>query len=227
MSSHQYEIEIKALLGSEDKVTALVEKMHDIDPAVRLLGGSSQLNHYFIGGDIGKIFQSIAPLVEADRVESFRKVLYEGKNISVRTRQADTAVFFVVKASIDDTTSSNGTARIEFEAELSDITLDELDQLLLYAGCTYQAKWSRVRKEYAFKGIVVCIDRNAGYGYIAEFEKIVHDDEEAEAAKKELRDLMKTLEIEELPQDRLARMFAYYNEHWMEYYGTDKIFNIA
>jgi len=27
-----------------------------------------------------------------------------------------------------------------------------------------------------------------------------------------------------LPNDRLERMFAYYNEHWQEYYDTDKTF---
>jgi predicted adenylyl cyclase CyaB len=133
----------------------------------------------------------------------------------------------VVKASIDDTTSSNGTARIEFEAELSTLSLDALDKLLLDAGCSYQAKWSRDRKEYQFKDIVVCIDRNAGYGYLAELEKIVHTDEEAEQVKSDLREMMEELGIEELPQDRLERMFAYYNEHWPEYYGTEKIFTIS
>jgi hypothetical protein len=31
---------------------------------------------------------------------------------------------------------------------------------------------------------------------------------------------------EELPQERLERMFTYYNTHWQDYYGTDKIFTI-
>lgn len=226
MSSHQYEIEIKSLLGDEEKATALVAKMHAVDPDVQLLGKSSQLNHYFVGGDIEKIFQNIVPHIEDEKIEAFKKVLSEGKNISVRTRQADDKVLFVVKASIDDTTSSNGTARIEFETEMPALSLDALDELLLDAGCSYQAKWSRDRKEYQFKDIVVCIDRNAGYGYLAELEKIVHNGGEAETVKNDLRNLMQTLGIEELPQDRLERMFAYYNEHWPEYYGTKKIFTI-
>lgn len=225
MAEHQYEIEIKSLLGDSEKASTLVERMKELDPETKLSGESNQLNHYFIGGDVEKIFLNITPHIGSEKVDSLKKVLYEGKNISIRTRQANDTVLFVVKASIDDTTSSNGTARIEFESEVP-LSLDELDQLLLEAGCVYQAKWSRDRKEYQFKDIVVCIDRNAGYGYLAELEKIVHNGEEAEAVKKDLRDLMQALGIEELSQDRLLRMFAHYNEHWPEYYGTENIFTI-
>lgn len=224
MAEHQYEIEIKSLLGSKENAEALVKKMGELDLAMKLVGESSQLNHYFVGGDTEKIYANIAPFVAKEKIEAFKKVLHEGKNISVRTRKANDTVLFVIKASIDDTTSSNGIARIEFEEEVLGLSLNALDQLLLDAGCAYQAKWSRDRKEYSFKDIAVCIDRNAGYGFLAELEKIVHTDEEAESVKHELRALMQGLGIEELPQDRLERMFAFYNEHWPEYYGTEKIF---
>jgi adenylate cyclase class IV len=72
----------------------------------------------------------------------------------------------------------------------------------------------------------VCFDKNAGYGYLAEFEKIVPHAEALAAARAEIDAVMSELEVEELPQDRLARMFAFYNEHWPEYYGTDKTFTI-
>jgi hypothetical protein len=38
--------------------------------------------------------------------------------------------------------------------------------------------------------------------------------------------LMKECGVEELPQERLERMFAFYNTHWPDYYGTEKIFTI-
>lgn len=38
---------------------------------------------------------------------------------------------------------------------------------------------------------------------------------------------MRSLGAQELPGDRLECMFAYYNQHWPEYYGTDKIFTVA
>jgi hypothetical protein len=37
---------------------------------------------------------------------------------------------------------------------------------------------------------------------------------------------MKSVGAEELNQDRLARMFAFYNAHWPEYYGTEKVFTV-
>ncbi len=226
MMTEQYEIEIKSLLGSRESADALLTKMHTFDAETKCIGESSQLNHYFITGDTEKIFSHIAPYVSEEKQMSLKKILYEGKNISIRTRKANDRVLFVIKASIDDTTSSNGTARLEFETEMPDLSLDMLDHLLLDSDCVYQAKWSRDRKEYAFQDMTVCIDKNAGYGYIAEFEKIVTDGSEAEVVKKNLRETMQRLQVQELDQERLARMFAHYNEHWSEYYGTEKTFTI-
>lgn len=227
MTTEKYEIEIKSLLGDEEKATSLLAKMQAMDPETKLISEGSQLNHYFVVGDRVKVVEAVSEHISSEKQELLRKILLDGQGISLRTRKANEKVLLVVKASIDDTTSSNGTARVEFEESVAPLTLEELDALLLGAGCSYQAKWSRDRKEYAFKGIVVCIDRNAGYGYLAEFEKIVEDGAEAEQVKKDLRLLMESLGVEELPQDRLERMFAFYNEHWPEYYGTEKIFNIA
>lgn len=115
---------------------------------------------------------------------------------------------------------------MEFEEAIPNLSLDGLDALLLESGFQYQAKWSRDREEYKAGDIAVCLDRNAGYGYVAEFEKIIHEASEAEIAKREILKFMESLGIEELPQDRLERMFAHYNAHWSDYYGTDNIFVI-
>ena len=40
------------------------------------------------------------------------------------------------------------------------------------------------------------------------------------------RDVMEKLGAEELAQERLERMFTFYNAHWPEYYGTDNVFTI-
>jgi hypothetical protein len=37
---------------------------------------------------------------------------------------------------------------------------------------------------------------------------------------------MKQVGVVELGQARLERMFAHYNTHWPEYYGTENIFTI-
>ena len=126
---------------------------------------------------------------------------------------------------MDDTTSENGIARMEFEEKMP-MTLEKLDSLVLSSGFTYQAKWSREREEYVCRDTNVTLDKNAGYGWLAEFERIVNDEKELEAARNDIRALMTKLDVEELPQDRLERMFAYYNKNWPEYYGTEKIFVI-
>jgi adenylate cyclase class IV len=221
-----FEIEIKSLLGEKEKADAFREKLLGFSTPARLTGKNSQLNHYFTGGDMRALFETMAPHFSSEQQESLKKILTEGKSHSVRTRQADGKVLLVVKASIGDDTSSNGVSRMEFEQETPGLSLEALDGLLLKSGLEYQAKWSRDREEYSLGDVTVCLDRNAGYGYLAEFEKVVDSVDQAEATKTDLLRLMEELGAAELPQDRLERMFAHYNAHWPEYYGTDKVFVI-
>lgn len=221
-----YEIEIKSLLGSKENADTLKSKLKEVDPSTRLVSSNKQLNHYFIDGDFEKLYKNFEGLVSEETTEGLKDIINEGRDFSVRTREIDGKILLVIKASIDDTTSANGISRIEFEEEIKGKTLNELDNLLLDAGFKYQAKWSREREEYTCRGISVSIDKNAGYGYLAEFERMIDDSDKAEEAQKELRLLMEEVGVVELAQDKLERMFAHYNEHWPEYYGTDKIFII-
>lgn len=223
--AHQYEIEIKSLLGSKDNADALVKKIGALDSNASCVATSRQLNHYFVGDDLKTLVENLSPLFPEDAQKRLRDIVAYATAYSVRTRQKDAQVLFIVKASVDDTTSENGISRIEFE-EPVDVSLDVLDQKIVDAGFTCQAKWSREREEYAVKDVNVCLDKNAGYGYLAEFEKVIDDETRIEDTRNELRELMALLGAEELAQDRLERMFAHYNEHWPEYYGTDKVFTI-
>lgn len=218
-----YEIEIKSLLGSRENAERLEARMKKLDPSLQALGAHRQLNHYFEGrGD----FRAAAKVLTSEKErKAFVELAEKAKDFSLRTRDADGTVSLVLKASIDDTTSANGTARRELESK-ADAPLEQLDKALLDAGFTYQAKWSRERQEYRCAGANVTIDRNAGYGYLAEFEMMENDPSRAEATKARLRKLMADLNVEELDQARLSRMFAHYNAHWPEYYGTEKIFII-
>ncbi|MDP3875142.1 MAG: CYTH domain-containing protein [bacterium] len=221
--SNQYEIEIKSLLGSPEKATKLKEKIREKGGV--LVDSNKQLNHYFIIKNPDRFKEKLSPhIVKRDQI-SFKKILEEGSNFSVRTRDTNGKVILVVKASIGSDTSANGVSRLEFESEMK-MALDDLDKLLLDAGLKYQAKWSREREEYKLKDVNICLDKNAGYGYLAEFEKIVKDRSLAGAIKDELLKIMREFRVQELPQDRLERMFAHYNSNWRDYYGTEKIFNI-
>jgi adenylate cyclase class IV len=222
---HAYEIEIKSLLGSKDQAEALVAAMGQKDPNLQVLGTHRQLNHYFSGTSLERLVIALQTYLNDEQKKQLDHILEHVKDFSVRTRDADGKVLFVLKASIDDTTSSNGTARLEFEAAMP-LSLGELDKLILEAGFEYQAKWSRERQEFKYKDVTVDLDKNAGYGYLAEFELVVGDPTQADSGKEQLRQLMADLGVSELPQDRLARMFDYYNANWPDYYGTDKIFVI-
>ena len=227
MAQTDFEIEIKSLLGDEHAAEKLRNDLKKIDPNSTCLLTYTQLNHYFEGGDPQALAERLTPHLDADSVDKMNQIAEEGKKISVRTREMNGEVKIVMKASIGDDSSSNGVMRMELEAMVPGFTLEALDAEVLAAGYQYQAKWSRTREEYKVNDIAVCLDKNAGYGYLAEFEKVIQNGAEAENTKAELLKFMETMGVSELPQDRLERMFAYYNEHWPEYYGTEKIFNIA
>jgi adenylate cyclase class IV len=221
----RYEVEIKSLLGDKETADALKSKMCELDPSCACVSKNKQLNHYFKDGDIRMLYEKTKNLFDEPGRRKFEEIVSKGKDVSVRTRQKDDEVLLVVKASLDAGTSANTVSRMEFEEPVS-ISLPALDALVEEAGFLYQAKWSREREEYAYKGATVCLDENAGYGYIAEFEKMADDESVLSAVRGELAGLMAELGVAELPQDRLERMFAHYNEHWPEYYGTDKTFTI-
>ena len=220
-----FEIEVKSLLGEEQNALALKDKMLQLDPNCVLVSTNTQLNHYFEGGDMQDLYDRVEYLFGEEDRAKLKTTIDRGAEFSIRSRQRDEEVLLVVKSSIDEGTSANTVKRMEFEEPVA-ISLDELDSLLLDAGFMYQAKWSREREEYAYKGVNVCLDKNAGYGYLAEVEKIVHDEALADAVRAEIDEIMTELDIVELDQDRLARMFSHYNTNWPEYYGTDRVFII-
>jgi predicted adenylyl cyclase CyaB len=220
-----FEIEVKSLLGEEQNALALKEKMQQLDPNCVLVSTNTQLNHYFEGGDMQDLYDRVEYLFGEEDRAKLKTTIERGVEFSIRSRLRDEEVLLVVKASIDEGTSANTVKRMEFEEPVA-VSLNELDSLLLDAGFMYQAKWSREREEYAYKGANVCLDKNAGYGYLAEVEKIVHDEALADAVRAEIDEIMTELDIVELDQDRLARMFSHYNTNWPEYYGTDKVFII-
>nr|AIA18251.1 CYTH domain protein [uncultured bacterium] len=223
--SHVYEVEIKSLLGSKEKRDALISKLKEKDANIKLVAEEKQLNHYFIAPENVDLKAALSSLIAEDKKAALDKILTEGKKLSVRTRESNGKVIFVIKASVGDDTSSNGVKRIEFESPVS-ISLADLDNALIKAGLSYQAKWSREREEYASGDMHVCLDRNAGYGYVAEFEKMTQDEADLEKTRQELLSFMSAVGADELKQDRLERMFAHYNAHWSEYYGTEKTFTI-
>lgn len=221
----KYEVEIKSLLQTEENAQKLRDKL--THQGIKLSNKYKQLNHYFLSdGDFSELKEKMLPLFDEEKKEKLKKILEEGKSHSLRTREMNGEAFFVIKASVDDTTSSNGILRMEFEEKVN-LSMDELDKILEEAEFSVQAKWSRNREEYNKEDFYITIDKNAGYGYLSEFEIQTEDKNGLEKAKQRIFNFMNDLELSELSQDRLERMFKFYNENWMNYYGTENVFNVA
>jgi adenylate cyclase class IV len=222
-----YEVEVKSLLGSKDNVQILKNKLDEF--GYKKVGQQAHLNHYFnySPDDADALIAASKTFLSPESYDQFADQLSDAKEVSIRTRQSDGVVYFVAKLSVGDDSSANGVLRHEIQEQV-DMTLDELDQQLLSAGLEYQAKWSRDREEYRSddQDFYITVDRNAGYGYLCEVELEVNDPNLLDDAKSRILDLMNSLDIEELSQDRLGRMFDHYNQNWPQYYGTENIFTI-
>ncbi|MCB9809153.1 CYTH domain-containing protein [Candidatus Nomurabacteria bacterium] len=224
--SEIYEIEIKTLLGDAVGAETFRRRLKDHYPDLVLDDTETQLNHYFkTTGNFQMLAKRVAEYLDVQQTAHLNTILEKGSSFSLRTRQSEIAVLLVIKASVDEGTSDNTVSRMEFEAAMP-MDLEDLDFLLLETGFEYQAKWSRARETYTAGDMTICLDKNAGYGYLAEFEKVITDGSSIEEVRQSLLTEMQAVGVAELSQDRLERMFAYYNEHWQDYYGTDKTFTI-
>lgn len=216
------EIEIKSLLVQRAAADLLRTQL--LERGGVLSETSAQLNHYFTGEALAALVEGAKIVLSSPDAVSLIEIAGRARKASVRTRLLNDTVLLIVKASLDDTTSANGITRLEFEAPTPTLTLEQLDKLVIEAGYDVQAKWSRKRESYQLGDVTVSIDQNAGYGFLAEFEIVAQDDSDAPAQTARLRELMVELGVAELPQDRLERMFAHYNAHWRDYYGTENTF---
>lgn len=224
---HNYEIEIKVLLGNLEAKEKFMKAVEVNFPAFKHSYTESQKNHYFEWGNLLHLLGVFREHISQEEATSLHKLSEEAKSFSVRTRGTKDETILVVKATVNDETSSNGTARIEWEVDLAPMTLEIMDEKVLTAGFEYQAKWSRARDEYRLNAdTALCIDKNAWYGYLAEFERVITDESKITETRHELLRMIRSLGYDELDQDRLARMFDFYNKNWREYYGTEKVFTV-
>ncbi len=237
---HSYEIEIKVLLWDESEKNIFMSKVRETFPLLAHSYSETQKNHYFEWGNLSHLLGTFREYISQEQAESLHRLSKEAKSYSVRTRGTPTETIIVVKATVNDESSSNGTARIEWEVDLAPMTLEDMDAKVLASGFVYQAKWSREREGYDLgtehgllhasqwqkSATLLCLDKNAGYGYLAEFERVIDDSERVDSTRAELLSIIHLLGYSELDQSRLARMFDHYNQNWKEYYGTEKVFTI-
>ena len=218
------EVEVKILLQSLEKKDNFLKACEEKYP-LRESHKNSQLNHYFTWWDLDALKNNIDSYLDVQQKEELKTLISKAKSFSARTRKSNDSVIFVLKASVDETNSINGTGRLEFEVTVP-LSIDELDKVFLDSWFSYETKWSRDRVEYNFWDYTLCVDENSGYGFLAEIERVVPDGEDIESIKSNIRALIEELWFEELSQDRVNRMYEHYIHVWPHYYGTKNWFNV-
>jgi adenylate cyclase class IV len=216
------ELEVKARVEHLDKVIDILNNKFKVLVDRR----STQLNHFFIVDvtSINKIFKVLNINIQLRDVE----------HISVRTRfDSAKGVLLIVKYSKNKNVI-NGIIRQEIEEPVSHLTLDELDELILSYDGLIESKWSRERVEYSGKlnktlkdksnlpNVNIFLDKNSGFGTILEVETILNDDEDVDDKLISCRNMLKELELTELPLDYQDKMYSFYCGHWKEFYNTEK-----
>jgi adenylate cyclase class IV len=224
----QYEIELKVLLGSTADREKFMTNARAKFPDMKQTLDESQLNHYFTGEVSTKIADAFEGKISPERLTELRSLIEKGSDFSIRSRFiAPDRTILVFKVAMGHGSAVHGGIREEWEETLPGMSIEELDTIMLGCGLKYLSKWSRKRQTYETgTGISLCIEQNAGYGHVVEIERVVHTERDGILARDELRRLARELGFEEVNPERLNRMFAYYNQHWPKYYGTEEIFTV-
>ena len=236
MSDTNYEVELKVLLWNTFPPEIFIKALAKDFKSVRETTEETHRNHYFEVPHRAKIipaFEERLPIDHEDkiRIEEFRN----GTSIVIRSREIKTVnwtqVLLVMKSTVDWGTSQNGTIRKELEIPIP-MTIEDLDSILIaQAELKQQAKWSRTRQTFDVVDkdwfyFTVCLDKNAGYGYLVEFEVVVNNPSVIESTKLKLQNCIKLMWLTELPADQLHRMFEFYNKNWEAFYQTENYFFI-
>ncbi len=224
----QYEIELKVLLGSTTDRDRFMTNARAKFPDLAQTLDEAQLNHYFTGDVSTRIADAFVEKISTERLGELRSIIEKGSDFSIRSRFiAPDRTILVFKVSMGHGSAVHGAIREEWEEELPGMSINELDALLLSTGLIYLSKWSRKRQTFETgTGISLCVEQNAGYGHVVEIERVVHTERDGILARDELRRLARELGFEAVNPERLNRMFAYYNQHWPKYYGTEEIFTV-
>ena len=220
----QYEVEIKCLVKDAEQAEHIPEAIRRLGYGLERKAEYNQLNDYYIDGDIAKLADKLQGVIDEAQRKVLLDIIAEHDTFSVRARQNNDTVLFIVKAATG-TSANHASQRAELETPVK-LSLDELKDVITGCGYAVQARWMAHRVLYRVSnGIVFDSIFSPGYGYQAEFELLVDASDKANAETR-VRDFARELGQEPVDPERVARMFDYYNQHWQEYYGTQKTFHI-
>lgn len=103
--------------------------------------------------------------------------------------------------------------REEIEIKFDKDEFEKLEKLFLSLGLNVQIKWFRKRFEFQWEDITVCLDFTKGYGYIIELERMASE-ENKEKEHENLKQKLKSLNVEITSKEEFDKKFLYYKENW-------------
>lgn len=220
----QYEVEIRCLIPNPDQAKNLPAEIEKLGLTTDKTAEYSQLNDYYVDGDIHQLAQNLNGVIAKAEAKLLADIVKGHNTFSVRARQNNDDVLFIVKATTGGS-ANHGVQRAEFEVPVTQ-SLDQLKDIITGSGYSVQARWMAHRTLYRISnGITLNSYFCAGYGYGAEFELLVEAGQQVNAETR-VRDFVQQLGLEPVDPEFMERMFAYYNAHWQEYYGTEKVFTL-
>ena len=102
-----------------------------------------------------------------------------------------------------------------FTSKENEHNFENLGKLFNALNYNVEIKWLRLRNQFNWSNIKICLDYTKGYGYIIELEEI-SDEENKENILQELKQKLRELNIEETPKEIFNEKYNYYKENWRE-----------
>ncbi len=142
--------------------------------------------------------------------EDYQETFYFDENSNLRTQRNNSGAKLWHKS---------GNVHDEFMEEIEIHTnrdnFENMEKFLNKLGHTVKIKWLRLRNQFNWNGIKVCLDHTKGYGYIIELEKM-STEEDKEKTLKELNEKFLELNIAQTSKEMFKEKYNYYKENWRE-----------
>lgn len=106
-------------------------------------------------------------------------------------------------------------AREEIEIKTDKENFQNLENLFKNLGHNIEIKWERLRHQFNWNEIKICLDYTKGYGYIIELEKMSNE-QDKEKTLEELKQKLKELNIPLTPKEIFNEKYNYYKKNWQE-----------
>jgi adenylate cyclase class IV len=220
------EIEVKYLLKDKTARDKLVDTLHEQFPGIKHTGTKKIISYFYKdGATADQILQVVGELFRGEELAEATGVLRNSEAIMVKCRSIDDSNYFTIKGTPAGQDPVHAVNRLEFEQPVM-LDLEKIDALLNKAGIVTASKWSSDREYYSLDDVSKAeVEFVAGYGYKAELEIVINDGESADGAISTINRRAKELGLVEASQTLLGKMYAYYNQHWQEYFNTRNTFS--